>query len=451
MENLRGQAIADVLETAITHVVLALPSLSVGIVGQETSKPYFVQLPSINLEHHFECSVEPSPDHGTQEAGLLSILQDQHDRSWPEIEQRPPWKLTAIVRPPADGGGLQVVDVVFAAHHSIADGRSTARFHSKLLDELNQQKGRPAQLCGHILTVASDIKLDPPQEELVKFTRSWAFFLGTLWRELGPAWLQRRPPPAPWTGKVITREPCQTRLRLVTVPAAAVPRILAACRAHQTTLTPLLHVLILASLARRVPPKDARALRGSNPIDLRPFIERDPQLGAIENPFGSFVSTQSHYFSAPTLARLREDARDDEIWELAAELRGSMKQHLGKVPADDIMSMLAWVGDWQKFWLAKVGKPRQDTWEVSNIGSMPGGQDASEETIRGWRIHRCIMSQGASVAGAGIALSVAGIIGGDICIALSWQEGIVETGTVDGLADDLRCWLERLGHEGKLV
>lgn len=462
LASLRGQAIGDVLETVIANVVLALPSLSVGIVGQKTSKPYFVQLPSINLEHHFECLTEESADPSAQDAGLLSILRDQHDRPWPEIEQRPPWKVTAIVRPPASEDNLQLVDIVFAVHHSIADGRSTAAFHSKLQAELNKPTARPAQLSGsRVLTMAGGGKLDPPQEDLVNFTKSWSFVLRTLWRELGPAWLQWKRAPVPWTGKPITREPCRSRLRLVTIPAVAVPRILAACRAHGTTLTALLHALVLTSLARRVPPEEAAApaLRGSNPIDLRPFLTKKREAhtqqgggggGGGEGPFGTIVSVQGHDFGPAAVAALREKAEeedDDDIWKVAAGLRASMKAHLAKMPADDIMSLLGWVGDWQKFWLGKVGKPRQDSWEVSNIGSMPGSHGDGE----GWRIQRCIMSQGANVAGAAIALSVAGVTGGDICIVAGWQEGIVETEIVEGLADDLQRWLDRLGSEDKLV
>jgi hypothetical protein len=334
-------------------------------------------------------------------------------------------------------------------HHAIADGRSTALFHTKLLNELNQPRGRPTQLCDRTLSIDGSRKLIQPQEELVKFSTSWFFLLQTLWRELGPTWLQGQQPEAPWVGKAITREPCHTELRLVTVSAVAVPRILAACRANQTTLTPLLHILVLASLARHVRPEEARAFRSSTPIDLRPFVENNPQ--ADGGALGVFVTAQSHYFGAPAITAVRGRSGEDQVWRAAAELRRSMKEHLNSVPKNDIMSMLSWVSDWRGFWLAKVGKPRQDTWEVSNIGSMPGGNDARDESAKGWRIQRSIMSQGATVAGAAISVNVAGVAGGDICIALGWQDGVVQTETVDSLAGDLQVWLDALGQGKGLV
>lgn len=440
--RLGAQKIGDVLETAVANAVLAIPSLSVGIVGQDTSKPYFVQRPLINLEHHVQCLDEPDLDSSASDTSLLRILEQQHDRSWPEIESRPPWKLTVLVKRPSSKDSLLVFDMVFAVHHAIADGRSTALFHTKLLDELNHSRGPPTQLSGHILTIDGGSLLVRPQEELVNLSKSWSFLIRTLWRELGPGWFSGQQAEAPWTGKAITREPCQTRLRLVTVSAANLSHILAACRAIKTTLTPLLHVLVLASLSRLVRPEEAKAFRSSTPIDLRPFIDNALQAQGRESPFGVFVTAQSHPFDASAIVAMREKPEEDEIWKAAADLRCSMRQHLDGVPKDDIMSMLGWVSDWQSFWLGKVGKPRGDTWEVSNIGPMP----IKRETTEGWSIHRSMMSQGATVAGAAINLSVAGVSGGDLCIVLGWQEGIVETETIDGLVADLEGWLDRLGR-----
>ncbi|KAK4155359.1 alcohol O-acetyltransferase 1 [Chaetomidium leptoderma] len=448
---LRGQAVRDAFETAVANVLLAIPSLTVGIVGQETSKPQFTQVLSINLKDHFEYRETADADPGTRDSVLLGILENQHDQPWPEIEHRPPWKLIVVARDAVPEDGVVVLDAVFAVHHSIADGRSTALFHTSLLNELNRSSGQPAQLSGCILNVTGSgaRKLTPPMEELVKFSTSWGFLFQTLWRELGPAWLQDQPA-APWTGKAITREPCRTNVRLITVPAVAVPRLLAACRANQTTLTPLLHALALASFARHVPPEEAVTFHSSTPIDIRPFMDNSSDPAGRRSLFGVFITAQYHDFSASLTRALREGPSTDEIWKTAADLRRSMKQHLDNVPKDDIMSMLGWVTDWQKFWLSKVGQPRQDTWEVSNIGSMAGGHGETDDAARGWKIQRSLMSQGATVAGAAISISVAGVAGGEIAVVLGWQEGIVEKDTVDGLARDLQSWLDRLGQGKEL-
>jgi hypothetical protein len=98
-----------------------------------------------------------------------------------------------------------------------------------------------------------------------------------------------------------------------------------------------------------------------------------------------------------------------------------------------------------------VGKPREATWEVSNIGVIDGGPEQRQEATEGWKIQRSIMSQGATVAGAAVSINAAGVAGGEIGIALGWQDGIVETEIVHGLAADLQRWLDRLGRGQNLV
>ncbi|KAK3299124.1 alcohol acetyltransferase-domain-containing protein [Chaetomium fimeti] len=400
------RSLVDVLETAVANVILSLPSLTLGIVGEETPKPQFIQQASINVEDHLEFIDKANTDPAARDSILLGILEDLHDRRWPDVEHRPPWKLTVLSWNTKPEDNLVVFDAVFAVHHAIADGRSTALFHAALLNELNRSSGRPTQLCGRTLNVTSGGtgKRDPPQEELVEFSKSWGFLVRTLWRELGPASLQWHQPAVPWTGKVITREPCQTRLRLVRAPPVAVPHILAACRANQTTLTPLIHALVLTALSRLVPAEQAVAFRSSTPIDLRSSIANSSQPQSGRNLFGVFVTAQNHVFDESTITTLREGSAE-EIWGVAAALRRSMKQHLDNVPRDDIMSMLGWVSNWNDYWLSKVGKPRGETWEVSNIGVMPTDEPGKEEADACWRIQRSLMSQGATVAGTAINIS----------------------------------------------
>ena len=443
--RLRGQDPRQALEIAIAHVVLGLPSLGVGIIGEDTPNPHFVALPSIHLDNHVEYLEGPDQD---RDAPLLRILEKQHNQAWPAIASRPPWKTTVISYAGSATGSdsidaLVALDVVFAVHHSIADGRSTAAFHARLLSELTRMAESPMQLSGRVLSLPENPQFVRPLEEAVRFTQSWPFLLRILWREFAPAWLQPTLA-ATWTGGPITREPCQTNLRLVVLPANRARKVLAACREHQTTLTPLLHALTLISLTKHVPAEVAGAFSSSTPIDLRPFMEHDQPSqdapGTLQ--FGVLVTTQQHRFEAPVLQSLRKNENvEDTLWRVAAELRSEMKRRLEGLPGDDIISMLGWISDWRKFWLTKLGKQRETTWEVSNIGSMVG----SSEDANGWRIERSIMSQGATVSGAAIGVNVAGISKGDVCMTLSWQEGIVDGGVIDSLAADLLNWFDILG------
>src|SRR5690606_13881577 len=232
--KLRGRKVREILEKAVVNVVLSIPSLCVGISGEDTSKPRFVQLPSISLDSHFEFVRHPEEGSAARDASVRGLLEDEQDRSWPDIEHRPPWKLILIAWGAENEADPFVFDAVFAAHHAIADGRSTALFHTALLNELNHPTTKVTPRSERTLDLRGIARrvYAQPQEELVNFSKSWGFLARVLWREFAPAWLRGHQHPAPWAGQTITPEPCRTKLRIISIPSAAVPEILAACRAN---------------------------------------------------------------------------------------------------------------------------------------------------------------------------------------------------------------------------
>ncbi|KAK3956356.1 alcohol acetyltransferase [Pseudoneurospora amorphoporcata] len=454
---LQGKSVPDVLEAAVANLVLRLPRLSLAITGDEASRPCFASVPSLDLSYHLECVELPAElDSHARDSHLLHILEAQHNQLWPDVATRPPWRLLAVYEPrPSHYQDRLILDIVLAIHHSLADGRSTAIFHASLLDELNKPPARPSCLEDHVLRMPSKPHghILPPQEELVKFTTSWRFLAGTLWSEFASGWLRKPATDLPWTGAPVRPDPYQTRLRLVTIPAKAVSQLLANCRANGTTLTPLLHVLILTSLARRLPAETATSFQSCTPIDLRPFIQSGSHVTDLADAFGVLVTSASHSFDSSRLSGLREQASGENIWCLAQTLRQELKERVETIPQDDMVNMLSWITNWRGFWLNKVDKPREQTWEVSNIHSLRGSPEGTaNETGANWEILRSVMSQCAIVAGPALCASVSGVIGGPISIALSWQQGIIESEVVEGVAYDLQLWMDQGGpvHGQKL-
>lgn len=442
------------MEAAVANLVLRLPRLSVVITGDEASRPYFAAVPSLDLAYHLECVELPAElDSQARDTHLLHLLEAQHDQLWPDVGTRPPWRVLAIYDPrPSKLEDRLVLDVVFAIHHSLADGRSTAIFQTSLLDELNKPPGRPSCLEGHVLQLPSKPHgyMLQSQEELVKFTTSWRFLASTLWNEFASGWLCK---PATdllrWTGAPIKPDPYKTRLRLVVIPAKAVSQLIANCRANGTTLTPLLHVLILASLARRLPAETATSFQSCTPIDLRPFVQSESHVINRAESFGVLVTSASHSFDSSCVSALREQPGGEKIWSLAQSLRQEIQERVATIPQDDMVNMLRWVANWRGFWLNKVSKPREQTWEVSNIGSLQGSPEGTVDT-RGntgseWQIVGSVMSQCAIVAGPALCASVSGVVRGPISVALSWQEGIIESELVEGVAQDLQLWMDQGG------
>src|SRR6202044_3940607 len=81
--------------------------------------------------------------------------------------------------------------------------------------------------------------------------------------------------------------------------------------------------------------------------------------------------------------------------------------------------LLKFVDDYEGFFRGKVGKFRDYSFEVSNVGVFDDGQEISE-------VKRILFSQSSNVIGAAYTFSIATAKGGDTSIVLSWQQDIIE-------------------------
>lgn len=497
-------ALKAVLYPALAKVVVREPFLRVGIIDEDTAKPCFVQVPAIDLNNQVAFATIPAKTAAEFDELLARRLEDQHDILWPELAVRPPWKVVVIPRPNFDGEAA-AIEVLFAHHHAIGDGTSGKIFHAKLLAALNTGSTEAAQapLQGDVIQSTEPPTLPEPQEKIVPFTISIPFLLTTLWNEICPTWFQSKPSAIPWHGSDIDiHKPYRTNIRLVTISAPATARILAACRSNSTTLTPLLNALILASLARRLPAALAPRFAIQTPIALRPYVSPSANFNAKDS-FHVLVTATGHEAGADLCAAIRKKAdgasgadadadadapagsgtgsgspndRDDGgstngdalLWDFATDMRQTLKHKTDDLPADDLMGLLAWVGDWHAWLRKRHGRPREWSWELSNVGVLDGGigdgssegvaetteegveqtQEAAAAAAGPWSIARGVFTQSAMVVGPAVGVSVFGVVGGPVTISLSWLDGGVEAPLMDGLATDLAEWTRRFGDEG---
>lgn len=454
-ENLQDRPVQSVIEDAVARVILRLGGLRVGIAGEDTNQPAFVQVASMNLLDFIQWKTVTATDSAYHTEQVLQLFKDRLEQLWPSTAQRPPWKLLVLEVDTADKDFV-VLEILFAVHHALSDGKSTSTFHSQLLRELNGVSGPPAELKQHVLTFTQPPVLAPSQEELIHFKISWSFFLKRLWREiLCPSWLKSIPTFGPWTGKPISFEPHKLCIRLVTITPETVSSLISACRTHGATLTAILHVLILASLARRVPADTASAFLCETSISYRPWAKLPPGVEMdLEAVLADLATSSDKMWKPEVVAELRsaldhEGATTQEennlFWPLAAEWRTEMKAKVASLPNDDPTGLMSYVSDWNKRWLETIGKPRGATWEIANIGSMRGN---SHGDGNGWSIRRALFAQPVKVAGSALAVGAAGVEGREVTLTLTWQETIVDATIVDGLVEDLSAWLERFAVTG---
>lgn len=454
-ETLQGRPVQSVVEDALARVILQLGGLRVGIVGEDTNQPAFVQVASMNLLDFIQWKTVTATKPAQHTEHVLQLFKDRLEQLWPDTAQRPPWKLVVLEVDTADKDSI-VLEMLFAVHHALSDGKSTFVFHAQLLRELNAASGSPAELKQHVLTFAQPPVLAPSQEQLIPFKISLLFFLKLLWQEiLCPSWLKSSPTFAPWTGKPISLEPQKLCVRLLTIHPDTISSLIAACRIHGATLTAILHVLILASLSRRVSADTASAFLCETSISYRPWAKLPPGIEMDLDAVLTDLATSSDKLWTPeVVAKLRSALDHGEatmqqenkvIWPLAAEWRTEMKAKIASLPNDDPTGLMSHVSDWNKRWLDCLGKPRDATWEIANIGSMSGG---SPDDGNGWSIRRSLFAQPAKVAGSAFAVGVAGIEGRDLTLTLTWQETIVDVTIMDGLVEDLSAWLTSFAATG---
>lgn len=437
---------------AVAETVIAHPHLQVGIDDEQSKNPRWKCLSTLRMENHVEW-IELSGRDAEESLDdvLLRVIEKQHDTRWPNLDERPGWKFTN--RQTRDG---RYLDVIFAWHHSYGDGTSGKIVHRTLLNSLRKlvcSNNIDTSEALAVLDLPKNAVLPPIVSDVVKFTFSILYTVRTVWVELlCPSFLATAPPKhLPWEGGPITLTPYKTSMRYFEIENKTSYAVLEKCRGNKTTLTSLIHALILASLSRRVSPEDARAFTSCTPISLRRYINATAgHSGPIdpENILGDFVTSANHHFGPDDVDRLRSQVdstqKADFIWDVARRVRSELLEKTEELPANDTVGLLRLVGDWKAWFREQASKRREKTWEVSNLGVMTSTPVEDEDI---WRIERAVFSQGALVAGAGICVNVLTVNGKSLSITCTWQECIVDAGTVDGLVSDLQLWLGNLGNE----
>ncbi|KAI5925358.1 hypothetical protein F4810DRAFT_708744 [Camillea tinctor] len=447
---LEQHALESVIENALARVMIQHGILCVGIAGEDTNAPAFVHLKTIDLRRMIEWKEMlvsiPNVENDTGSPSsqwdglLLRSLEKCHEPLWEDLDQKPGWKIIIHHDPrqlAPDGSQSTVIalDISFAFHHAYADGKSAYIFHESLLRALNDPPSTtpPPSLQAHTLHLARPPVIPPPLENLIPFTLSWPYLLRTLfqaliWDPLIPSWLKPAPH-LPWTGSLIDPSQPRCHLRLLSLPPRRLAALLARCRAHDATLTGLLHALLLASLSARVP---APRFAGTTPVSLAPYA------APFEGMHCLFTGHDTAFDAASPSSAL--------VWTQAARVTAQLRARAAALPRDDVMALMGYVSDWGKFHTDRFGGPRAHTWEVSNVGSARFGREG------GWRIGRAVFTQGANPLGAALKVNVAGVVGeaGGVWITVGWQEGAVPAEVAEGVVEDLGKWIDVEGEGGML-
>lgn len=442
------------LYPALKRVVLSQPMLHVGILDEHTNKASFCHVRHVDLSHHVSFSTLPCETMDQYDDHIALQQSRHHNQRFPDVASRPPWRIEVVEPSVPDHeylSGMQ--DIIFSYHHAILDGISGRIFHEKLLVQLNTELHdktvsttlEPPSPTSTLLDMPQIIHLPAPQAQ-IPFQVSPSYFVKTLWNEFAPAML-RAEKPTPWHSKPIDLSlPYVTITKPVDVPGPALSKLIQACRHHKTTITAIFHALILASLTTRLSPAEASCFAAATPISLRPFLPAQSTT-QLKEMLAVLVTGNIYDFTPPTVSHLRHASPESltpTIWALAHQVKTDLSLRTSTLPKDDASGLLKYVTDWFDFFRKKDGKPRLESWVVSNIGVFKDDnqtRDTDNGTAPRFTVSRVYFTNGAMVTGPPLGLGIGSVVGGALTLALSWQEGVVSDELMGGLAEDLQKYM----------
>lgn len=287
-----------------------------------------------------------------------------------------------------------------------------------------------------------NVALLPSLEEALPLPISWGNFATTVYKMLFSS-----PDPTLYTGGQISFSPAnppKTRLSVIHLPASTATRLAQLCRQQKSSVTSLLIVLIAQVLARQYP--ESTEFCASVPISLRRFTDIGNRqmvnyVSSVTPRFSTIPAKPGHLHLS-----LNPTASSQVPWDVIRSCRGSIDR-VASSPSDHHVAWLRYVSDYFAFYTRKVGKRREASFEVSNLGLVDGVTDGGQmEDGHKVRCTRMTFSQSVNVVGPLWVFSVATVKGGDMTVALTWQEGLLRDEEVDRVMAELQSELTGLGN-----
>ncbi|KAH8591235.1 alcohol acetyltransferase [Bisporella sp. PMI_857] len=439
-------SVEQTIYAALALVIAKHPILSTVILGDSTSSPYFAHLPSFDLQDVVTIverkRAYPSGD--GRDIELDKLLETPHNEAFENDGNEPIcplWRLLVLTNP--NVGSDHAFTASFVFHHSISDAASGLNFHKRFLEALNEA---PQPLKSAVIR-SPCTPLPPPLENLlslpVTVKRLMRTFFETRFQSL---------PRGVWAGAPVALPPkaANRRFMSVTLSPDVTTAFVALCKSNGTTLQATLEVLAAQCMFGILPEKFKR-LDFTIAVSLRRFLDEDK---VEEDGFGTFNSSAFDHFERDNFGT------DGFRWNEAHRARDVLASHLELKGKDEVVGLLKYIRNNEKFCWDKVGKPRWAAVEISNIGAFHKVKEGRKEDIRedekqdldeseweegeSWKMGRMVFSQSAGVMSAAISVSV--ITGGDggLTLGFAWLKGVVDRDVVVKLMRNMQQGIHEL-------
>ncbi|KAF3807015.1 hypothetical protein GCG54_00007269 [Colletotrichum gloeosporioides] len=455
---------------ALHAVVTKCPELGlVGVKEMNEDGKHFLSLASLNTINLDSC-VE-FIDHNVPPLGSDLFEKLHSEWLWADGEVRPgqPWWKVLI---------LGRRDVVFLFHHLVCDGSFGMTFHREFLASLNA-----AAVSGMRQQAPREVHLNPERmrlNERVKNTiRKKPSALGVIYSFLSFAFLRYFyskalfftdfAPPRKFLkdslGNPLPQDRTSTQVYNYRIPAQKMESILAACRSHGTTFTPLLMVLVTGTLAADHYRK-AKVGFTRYAVDMRPVCDfEDLAAGqgkmlnlAASVPekerLGKYRKVLPTMFSGDGIQQSRAYLDTKETWKLVRDY-GKRMQKFRKGGTNSKLCK-SWLSgntmgptleEFVNKSLPSMNVVMQNSFSVSNLGALKAttvSAGGEEPAVRIEDVQFSTASPHGAVGYHGIVFNVAGMAGGDTVINACTEAGMAPDGLVRSVLDGVMARIDTL-------
>ncbi|KAJ7028829.1 hypothetical protein C8F04DRAFT_1265583 [Mycena alexandri] len=364
-----------------THAALGLR-----LDGNETTDDiYLVRLPSVDLSRIVEFSGKDNLQHA---------LESQLLRGFETRADLPLYRVEVL----ADN------TVLFAFHHTIADGMSGLAFHLSLFKALQQQSGVDAS---PLVQVPSALALLPPVDNKTELKPSLSTIGRMAYNAYAPAaWTKAH---SAWTGPTSPLTPPD--LTTFRPPSGILQQ-----RVYVLALT------VLSGMVGRDSGKRYTRIGAGVAVSLRE-IAGVPNDVLCDYPTIVYDYPRVlHEFSWPAAARFAAVLQTQK--RKGRETIGMLEHLDGKV------------GDYLKL---HIGEKRETGFAVSNVGRV------KVPAVEGkWAIHRTMFAQCDVVTGAAFMINITGDPTGALNVTFTWGAAYVEAEFVEEFIAKFQTGIQKL-------
>ncbi|KAF8440686.1 alcohol acetyltransferase [Terfezia claveryi] len=432
------QSLQSLIYSALHNLIRQHPMLSVTVVDEHTSKPYYSALTKVDLDK----TVHILP----LKRDIDEIVQDVLCQDFKQQMQAggPCWRVVVV---PGVVDKVSGFWVVFAFHHALADGLGGFVFHKHLLHFLNSGSLDLESPISPTVEVQTPKQLTPAMEHMHKLPLGLGYLLKAIRDEYLPftttspsnLWICGDPgsplyfPPPP--------AGLRTELVTVRIPTEVMRGVLTETKEKRTRVTPLLEAILSLAFLEVFPQCDN--IRVSIIVSVRRWLTKQLEpYGGADNVFGLYVTQFSEDF---TMAGFDLSKPLPSIYSEAQRARETIDKVLLSYGKNTEGGLLRFVANFDSYFRSKIGQRRVYSLELSNVGVFKTGAVPNKDK---WDIGDVRFSQSASVTGAAVECNIVSLESGAMALGFTWQEGIVSKEAMEKVLERVRVLLELVGGRG---